>query len=117
MKTILENKNRIFQRRRLRVRAKIHGTAERPRLSIFRSNKFLYAQIINDDLGQTLAASSSRNLSGTKPSEHAKTVGVMIAKAAKAAKIDKIVFDRNGYIYGGKIKTIADAAREGGLDF
>ena len=77
-------------------------------LSVYRSNKFIYAQIINDEKGHTLAQASS---------DDAKKVGIDIAKAAKAIKIDKVVFDRGGYLYTGKIKAVADAAREGGLNF
>lgn len=84
------------------------GTAERPRLSIFKSNKFLYAQIIDDTKGHTLAQATS---------DDAKKVGLDIAKAAKALKIEKVVFDRGGYLYTGKIQSVAEGAREGGLNF
>jgi large subunit ribosomal protein L18 len=114
---ILQKKHEIFSRRKARVRAKIHGTEERPRLAVFKSHKYLYAQIINDDKGHTLVASSSRELKGKTPVERAKELGVDIAKKAKAAKITKIVFDRGGYLYTGKIKMVADSAREGGLEF
>ena len=95
-------------RRHKRIRSTLMGTTERPRLSVFRSNKFIYAQIIDDTKGHTLVQSSS---------DDAKTVGVEIAKKAKALKIVKVVFDRGGYLYTGKIKAIADSAREGGLEF
>lgn len=116
MANILKTKQQKFLRRKTRTRAKISGTAERPRLSVFKSNKFIYAQIINDDKGFTLVATDSKELKGT-PTEQAKAVGVDIAKKAKAAKITKVVFDRGGYMYTGKIKVVADAAREGGLEF
>ena len=112
---ILEKKQHIFARRKARIRAKIHGTAERPRLAVFKSHKYIYAQVIDDDKGATLVASDSRKSQGKTPVERAKELGVEIAKKAKAAKIGKIVFDRGGYLYAGKIKMVADAAREGGL--
>ncbi len=107
----------IFKRRKARVRAKINGTAERPRLSVFKSHKYLYAQIIDDTKGRTLVSVDSRKVGGKTPVERAKAVGLEIAKLAKSAKIAKIVFDRGGYLYAGKIKVVADAAREGGLEF
>ncbi len=113
----LQNKQAIFARRKARIRAKISGTAERPRLTIFKSHKYTYAQIIDDAKGHTLASTDSRTVKGTTPVERAKEVGAEIAKKAKAAKITKVVFDRNGYLYAGKIKVVADAAREGGLEF
>lgn len=102
--------------RHKRIRAKVKGTEERPRLSVFKSNKFIYAQLINDDKGTTLVASSSAK-SKAKGMEAAKEVGSDIAKKAKAAKITKVVFDRGGFIYTGQIKALADAAREAGLTF
>ena len=113
----LQQKQAIFARRRTRIRAKIHGTEERPRLAIFKSHKYIYAQIINDDKGHTLAAFDSRLLNGKTPVEAAKEVGIQIAKKAQSAKITKVVFDRGGFLYTGKIKMVADAAREGGLQF
>jgi len=113
----LQKKQVIFSRRKARVRAKISGTAERPRLAIFKSHKYIYAQLINDEKGHTLVASDTTLGKGKTPVERAKELGVDIAKKAKAAKISKIVFDRGGYIYTGKIKMVADAAREGGLEF
>jgi large subunit ribosomal protein L18 len=114
---ILTKKHEIFSRRKARVRAKIRGTAERPRLAVFKSHKYIYVQLINDDKGNTLVAADSRELKGKTPVERAKELGVDIAKKAKAAKISKVVFDRGGYLYTGKIKMVADAAREGGLEF
>lgn len=113
----LQKQDMIFARRKARVRAKIHGTEERPRLAIFKSHKYIYTQIINDDKGTTLVAADSRKIKGANPVEKAKELGVDIAKKAKAAKITKVVFDRAGYLYAGKIKVVADAAREGGLEF
>ncbi len=116
MKT-LQKKQANFERRRARIRAKVNGTAVRPRLAIFKSHRYLYAQLIDDDKGHTLASSDSRAMKGAKPVDRAKEVGVDIAKKAQAIKITKVVFDRGGYIYGGKIAMIADAARAGGLEF
>ncbi len=116
MKT-LQKKQAIFSRRKARIRAKINGTAERPRLAIFKSHKYLYAQIIDDTKGHTLVAADSRNIKGKTPVERAKGLGIEIAKKAKSAGITKVVFDRSGYIYTGKVKVIADAGREGGLEF
>ncbi|MFA6294820.1 MAG: 50S ribosomal protein L18 [Candidatus Paceibacterota bacterium] len=113
----LQKQDLIFARRKARVRAKIHGTAERPRLAVFKSHKYIYAQIINDDKGHTLVAVDTRKMKGLKPVECAKEVGLEIAKKAKAAKITKVVFDRAGYLYTGKIKMVALSAREGGLEF
>lgn len=94
----------------------IKGTAERPRLAVFRSNRFVSAQLINDEVGNTVAAAHGRDFKGSQ-SLQAKAVGSAIAKAAKAAGITTIVFDRAGYRYAGQIKALADAAREGGLTF
>ncbi len=112
------------ERRKLRIRRKVNGTAERPRLSVFRSAKHIYAQVIDDVLGTTLAHMSTlskdvRSVSaneGTK-SDDAKRVGAALAKALLAKGIDKVVFDRNGYLFHGRIKALADAAREVGLKF
>jgi large subunit ribosomal protein L18 len=112
----LEKQHAIFARRKSRIRAKIRGSKERPRLAIFKSHKYIYAQIIDDDKGHTLVAADSKKTKG-KPVERAREIGVEIAKKAKAAKITKVVFDRGGYLYTGKIKIVADAAREGGLEF
>lgn len=100
-----------------KIRAKIKGLSDRPRLSIFRSNKFIYAQIINDAKGNTLASASDANLKKGTKSERAEQVGAAIAAAAKTAKIDKVVFDRGGFRYAGRVKLLADAARKGGLQF
>ncbi len=104
-------------RRRIRIRAKVFGTSERPRLSVFKSNKFVSAQLIDDNSGKTLAFATTKTTKSKTPLEGAKVVGAEIAKLAKAAKIEKVVFDRGGYIYTGKIKAVAEGAREGGLEF
>jgi len=114
---IIEKKQANFERRRMRIRAKIKGTAERPRLAIFKSHRYIYAQLIDDDKGRTLASSDSRKMKGAKPVDRAKEVGVEIATKAKAVKIVKVVFDRGGYLYRGMIAMVADAARAGGLEF
>ena len=100
-----------------RVRNKISGTAERPRMSVFRSNKQIYVQIINDETGTTLAAASSLGLEAMPKKEQAAKVGEAIAKKAIEAGIEKVVFDRNGYLYHGRVKEVADGARNGGLKF
>jgi len=109
------------QKLRWRVRAKISGTAEKPRLSVFRSNKGIYAQLIDDVAGKTLAAASylDKDLAGKAGSktEQSVVVGKAIAEKAKAANIEHVVFDRSGYLYHGRIKALAEAAREGGLKF
>jgi len=104
-------------RRHRRVRVKVTGSAEKPRLSVFRSNTAIYAQLINDEKGEILASSSSLKLKTGKNTETAKRVGMEIAKLAKEKKISKCVFDRSGYLYHGRVKALADGAREGGLQF
>ena len=100
-----------------KIRTKIQGTAERPRLSVFRSNKFIYAQVIDDGSGKTLAeANDVKTAKGTKI-ERAKEVGRAIAATCAKAGIKKVVFDRNGFKYTGRIKLVADEARTGGLEF
>ena len=100
-----------------RVRNKISGTAARPRMSVFRSNKQIYVQIINDETGTTLAAASSLGMEAMPKKEQAAKVGEAIAKKAIEAGIEKVVFDRNGYLYHGRVKEVADGARNGGLKF
>lgn len=117
MKNINQVKNRKFERRHARVRAKISGTAERPRLSVFKSHKYIYAQLIDDTKGQTIVSFNSREAKGQTPAEKAKEVGLGIGKRALEAKIKKAVFDRGGYMYAGKIKIVAEGARESGLEF
>ncbi|SEF80055.1 large subunit ribosomal protein L18 [Halpernia humi] len=114
--TKTQKRNRIKNR----VRGKISGTAELPRLSVYKSNKEIYAQLVDDLEGKTLASASSRekgvDVKGTKI-EISAAVGKKIAKKAKAAGIENIVFDRNGFVYHGRVKALADGAREGGLKF
>ena len=113
------------QQRRYRIKKRIRkivtGTSERPRLNVFRSNKQIYAQLVNDIDGSTLLAVSSLNKEITgkegNKSEKAALVGKALAEKAKAAGIENVVFDRNGYLYHGRVKQLADAAREGGLKF
>ena len=113
------NKEVARKRRKVRIRKKISGTAARPRLVVYRSNKSIYAQLVDDVSGVTLASSSSLALAKDKSlnKDSATEVGREIAKLAKEQKIEKVVFDRNGYIYHGRIKALADGAREGGLEF
>jgi large subunit ribosomal protein L18 len=109
-------------RRHARVRKKIHGTAERPRLAVYRSNKHLMLQVIDDDLGRTLVAASTaepdlRKVGSGGNVASAARVGTLLAERAKAAGIDKVVFDRGGFLYHGRIAAVAAAAREAGLEF
>ncbi|MCI5080977.1 MAG: 50S ribosomal protein L18 [Saprospiraceae bacterium] len=110
------------RRRRIqyRIRKKVYGTAERPRLSVFRSNRDIYCQLIDDLRGHTLAAASSREagIPKDKPKvEQSKEVGKRLADKAKGINIESVVFDRSGYLYHGRVKALADGAREGGLKF
>lgn len=109
---ILSNRDRIKNR----IRSRVSGTAERPRLTVFKSNKFTYAQIIDDSQGKTLVEANSSNMKDKKMDAAIK-VGKEIAKKAVDAKITKVVFDRNGYKYTGRILALAEAAREAGLEF
>lgn len=118
------NKKELLRRRRhRRVRSKVYGTAERPRLNVFRSLKHIYAQLIDDDTGRTLAAASTveRSFRENKVSggnvEAAKAVGRLIAERARERAITRVVFDRGGYRYHGRVRSLAEAAREGGLEF
>ena len=104
-------------RRRNRIRAKISGTASIPRLAVFKSLKYIYAQLIDDENGVTLAAATSKGVKTEGKTSGAKLVGTDIAKKAAEKKVVKVVFDRGGYIYTGRVKALADAAREGGLNF
>jgi large subunit ribosomal protein L18 len=106
-------------KRRRRVRAKVRGTAERPRIAVFRSNRGIFAQLIDDDAGRTLAAVNwtEAELRDLKPMEQATRVGALMAERAKAAGVDTVVFDRGGYRYHGRVKALAEGAREGGLTF
>jgi large subunit ribosomal protein L18 len=112
--------NKLEKRERIkrRVRGKISGSAERPRLSVYKSNKEIYAQLVDDKEGKTLVSASSRalNAKGTKV-EISAEVGKAIAEKAKSSGIENVVFDRNGFVYHGRVKALADGAREGGLKF
>ena len=104
-------------RRHARIRSRVIGTAEKPRLAVFRSNRYVYAQLINDAEGKTIAAADSRKEKGSNMTEKATAVGQSIAATAKKANIEKAVFDRGGFPYQGVIAALADGAREGGLQF
>jgi large subunit ribosomal protein L18 len=110
----------LRRRRHRRVRRKVSGTAERPRLCVFRSSRGIFAQLIDDDAGRTLASASwlslRKGFKGTK-TEQAAAVGKALAEHAKAAGLEEVVFDRGGFLYHGRVKALADAAREGGLKF
>lgn len=108
------------ERRKIRVRKRIFGTQERPRLNVFRSAKHIYVQVIDDEKGATLAAASTVAKDGKvegKKTDQAKAVGAQIAKLCKEKSIEKVVFDRNGFRYHGRVRAVAEAAREGGLQF
>jgi large subunit ribosomal protein L18 len=114
--TVLTAPARRLKRRR-RVRAKVRGSAERPRISVFRSNRGVFAQLIDDDSGRTLASVSwtETELRTLKRMEQAKRAGALLAERAKAAGVEQVVFDRGGYKYHGSVRALADGAREGGL--
>jgi large subunit ribosomal protein L18 len=115
-----QKKHEARVRRHNRVRKHVRGEAERPRLAVFRSNKHIVAQVIDDRAGRTLAAASSLEAelrSGGGNKESAKKVGALVAERAKAAGISKVVFDRGGFLYHGRVAALADAAREAGLEF
>lgn len=103
--------------RRKRIRSRLSGTSERPRLSVFKSNKYVYAQLIDDSKNVTLLSSKGKGLKSKTKTEQAEMVGHDIAIQALAKNIKKVVFDRGGYIYTGRIKAVADSARAGGLEF
>ena len=114
------NKNAKRQKRHVRVRAKISGTPERPRLNVFRSNVNIYAQIIDDVAGVTLVSASTLDKAveaGESKSDAARNVGKLLAERAKEKGIETVVFDRGGYIYHGRVQALAEGAREGGLEF
>ena len=104
-------------RRHARIRARVRGTAERPRLAVFRSNRYLYAQLIDDESGTTIVAADTRNEKGKSAGDRAKATGKKIAEAAKEKGVTKAVFDRGGFQYQGAVVALADGAREGGLSF
>ncbi|MCB9805699.1 50S ribosomal protein L18 [Candidatus Nomurabacteria bacterium] len=113
--SISKSEKRI--KRHNRIRARVHGTASRPRLAVFRSNKYLYVQAINDDEGVTIASANSQTSKAKTSKEKASETGKSVAEALKAKKIDSVVFDRGGFLYAGSVKALADAAREAGLKF
>ena len=117
MATLTKPQARLKRRRR--VRAKVTGTAERPRVSVFRSNRGIFAQLVDDDAGRTLAAVNwtEADLRDLKPMEQATRAGALIAERARAAGVDTAVFDRGGYRYHGRVRALAEGAREGGLSF
>ena len=115
-----QNQGRL--RRKRRIRGKVSGSTQRPRLSVFRSANHIYAQVIDDTTGRTIASSSSKAKGFAAADadgkiEQAKAVGTAVAAACKQAGVDKVVFDRNGYIYHGRVKALAEGAREGGISF
>ena len=109
----IERRNKI----KARIRGRISGTAQRPRLCVFRSNKQIYAQLIDDQAGNTLVSASSKGIEQGTKCEIAAQVGELVAKKALEAGIDTVVFDRNGFLFHGRIKSLADGARKGGLKF
>ena len=122
MSNMSKQRREARARRHVRVRKKIHGTAQRPRLALYRSNKHLTLQVIDDDLGVTLASASTNEASvraeGTGATVEAATrLGTLVAERAKAAGVEKVVFDRGGNQYHGRVAAVADAAREAGLEF
>jgi large subunit ribosomal protein L18 len=116
--TVLTREQRRLRRRR-RVRAKVHGTADRPRLSVFRSNRGVFAQLIDDDSARTVASVSwtEPELRKLKAAEQARRAGGLLAERAKQSGVETCVFDRGGYRYHGRVKALAEGAREGGLEF
>ncbi len=117
LKSIQNKKNRMYAQRKKRVRAKIHGTAKLPRVTVFRSNKHFYAQAIDDDAGHTLAYADGRKLGLKANREDVKKIAVDLANKLKSVEIEQIVFDRNGYLYHGVVASFADALREAGIKF
>ncbi len=113
----MQNKNDKRSRLKKKIRVKVAGTKERPRLSVFRSNKYIYAQIIDDETGKTLAQASDIKMEKGTKTERAKEVGRTIGAACLKDNIKKVVFDRNGFKYTGRIKLVADEARAAGLQF
>src|SRR3989344_6110939 len=114
----MQNKHKKNEKRirlKAKIRARISGTKERPRLSVFRSNKFIYAQVIDDTKGVTITQANDVKVKKGTKTERAKEIGKMIAEACEKVKISKVVFDRNGFKYTGRIKLVADEARRGGL--
>ncbi len=117
MKTLKNSKTQSRTRRHSRIRTKIFGTGDRPRLSVFKSNKNISAQLIDDVKSITLASAHSREAKGKTLMEKSEHVGAMLAEKAKLSKITEVVFDRGGFIYTGNVKALAEGARKGGLKF
>ena len=118
METKQQRKGTSRLKRHRRVRKKVVGTPDRPRLAVYRSNRHVYAQVIDDFAGRTLAAASTLTSNGgSAPKERAKAVGKAVAEAAKAAGITRVTFDRGGFMYHGRVEAVAEGAREGGLEF
>lgn len=115
--TTITTKNEKRERRHRRIRAKVSGTAERPRFSVFKSNNYIYAQLIDDVKGATLLSVSDLGTKGKTKTERAKIAGEILAKNAKTKGISSVVFDRGGFIFTGRVRAIAEGAREGGLLF
>ena len=113
-----KQRDRSLRRRHRRVRKKVVGSPERPRLAVFRSNRHIYAQVIDDFAGRTLAAASTvKDANGGSPKDAAKKVGKALAERAKEAGVTQVAFDRGGFRYHGRVQALAEGAREGGLDF
>lgn len=117
LKSIQKRKNKLRAQRKARVRGKIRGSEAKPRLTVFKSNKYFYAQAINDDAGVTLAAADGRKMGLKANKEDVKKVAVAMAESLAAKNIDSVVFDRNGYLYHGVVASFADALREAGIKF
>lgn len=117
MSVMKMTKHHHRQQRKRRIRARVSGTAERPRMSVFRSHLHLSVQLIDDTAGRTLVAASTRDCKAKANMEGARSLGALVAKKAAEANVTAVVFDRNGYAYHGMVKQLADAAREGGLRF
>ena len=112
---LAEAKRAARVRRHYRIRRKVRGTAERPRLAVYRSNRHIYAQLVDDRAARTVAAASDLDVTGGDKTERATKVGKALAERAKAAGIDRVVFDRGGRLYHGRVRALAEGAREGGL--
>ena len=123
MRTRINRKLTPRQKRHVRVRGRVVGSPERPRLNVFRSSKHIYAQVIDDSQGRTLVAASTQDaalreqLANLKKVDEAREVGKLVGERAKQAGIDKVVFDRGGWLYHGRVQSLADGARESGLEF
>ncbi|OFW60768.1 MAG: 50S ribosomal protein L18 [Actinobacteria bacterium RBG_16_64_13] len=117
--SIQDSHNAMRARRAVRVRSKVRGTADRPRLSVFRSNRAVWAQVIDDGTGRTLASAGSVHVTekGLSKKDQAAKVGELLAQRAKAAGVERVVFDRGPYLYHGRVRALADGARQAGLDF